>query len=90
VKSKGGVTVLYSDVVMNVKQAGLVMRLTGFVGGPKTPAIWKMVFVSDKPALKAHFERTSATPGLTGLVPCHGEIVRDGAAVALRTIAAGI
>jgi hypothetical protein len=90
VKSKGGTSLLYSDVVMNVKQAGFVMRLMGFVGGPKTPAVWRMFFIADKKALKAQFEQLAARPGLKALVPCHGDLVCEGAAQALQQVAAAL
>jgi hypothetical protein len=90
VKSKGGTSLLYSDVVMNVKSGALSMRLAGFIGGPKTPFIWRFMFVSDKKALKGHFEQLAAKPGLKAIVPCHGELVREGVGQVLQQLAAGL
>jgi hypothetical protein len=90
VRSPNGSSLLFSDVVMNVKSGGLMMRLAGFVGGPKCNAFFRWRFITDKPAVKAHLEKLAATPGLKTLVPCHGDVVREGAAQAMQQIAAGL
>jgi hypothetical protein len=90
VRSQSGTSLLFSDVVMNMKSGGLMMRMVGFIGGPKCTPFFKWRFVSDKPAMKAHLEKLAATPGLKTLVPCHGDVVREGAAQAMQQIAAGL
>jgi hypothetical protein len=90
VKSEASTTLLFSDVLMNVKQGNLGLRIAGFVGGPKTPFIWKFLFSDDKQALKSGLEWLAATPNLKALVPCHGEIVREGGGQVLTQLAAAL
>jgi hypothetical protein len=44
--------------------------------------------LKDKKALKSQIERWAALPGLTRLVPCHGDVVSRSAPEALRAAAA--
>jgi hypothetical protein len=92
VRSAGGqrASLLFCDAVQNMRTGNLLMRLLGFVGGPKCPALFKLLFANDKPALRAGFERMAATPGLVRLVPCHGAIFTDDAAGAMKRIAESV
>jgi hypothetical protein len=49
--------------------------LIGMGGGPKVIPSFKLLFVSDKTPLKAHFARLAAMPGHTRLVSCHGTVI---------------
>jgi hypothetical protein len=60
----------------------------GFAGHAKIVPVFRMMFLKDKPALKAHLESWAALPGLVRLVPCHGDLVATGAPEALRAAAA--
>jgi len=88
----GHVSLLVSDVVMNNPKTsiGLLPRLMGFAGGVKVVPVFKMMFIKDKPALRAQLERWAGTSGLTRLVPCHGDLVPAGAPEALRAVAATV
>jgi hypothetical protein len=89
VSSGGRVSLLVSDVIMNNRKEtiGFFPRLVGFAGGIKVPPVFRMMFLKDRPALKAQLERWAATPGLARLVPCHGDVVASGAPEAIRTAA---
>ena len=83
VQSAGGrVSLIFADAYMATPSAGLAfpMRVLGFGGGPKVTPIFKLLFLKDRGALKAHFERLAALPGLTHLIPCHGEVEFEGRA----------
>jgi hypothetical protein len=85
-------SVLVSDVLQNSprESLGLLPRLIGFSGGPKVVPVFKMMFLTDKPALKRQLAEWAEMPGLVRLVPCHGDSVTSGAAAALKAAAASI
>jgi hypothetical protein len=91
VTSAGGrVSLLVSDVIMNNQksQIGFLPRMMGFSGGVKIVPVFRMMFLKDKPALKAQLEGWAGVAGLVRLVPCHGALVPSGAPEALRAAAA--
>jgi hypothetical protein len=91
VTSGGGrVSLLFSDVIMNNPKdaVGFLPRLMGFSGSVKIVPVFRMMFLKDKKALKMQIERWAQLPGLTRLVPCHGDVLSNGAAEALRAAAA--
>jgi hypothetical protein len=91
VRSAGGkVTLLFADAFMAIPREGaaLPMRLLGFAGGPKVVPLFRMFFLKDKKALRAHFERLAVLPGLTHLIPCHGSVESADAAGTLKRVAA--
>ena len=92
VKSGGGarVSVLTSDALQNnpPEKLKLIFKLLGFGGGPKVVPLYRMLFTSDKVALKNEILRWASLPGLKRLVPFHGDIVENGVADALRAAAA--
>lgn len=90
VKSAGGASAVFSDAYMNILEGGFLMRLAGFVGPDKCPPMFRFRFIEDKAALKAFFEKLAATPGLTHLVPCHGEVRSTEAGPTLQRIAASL
>jgi hypothetical protein len=94
VRSAGGqrVTVLVSDAVQNNAKdsIGFFPRICGFAGGPKVVPLFKMLFTSDKAALKRQVSEWSELPGLVRVMFCHGDAIADGAATALKAAAAGI
>lgn len=88
-------TLFFSDAMMNVRHGrglrGFVFKLLGFTGDqPRVAAPWKTMFVSDKGALRAHYDRWAAVPGLVRLIPTHGDIVESDPVGALRGAAATI
>ena len=92
VKSGDRQSVLFCDAIQNnpPQKLNLVFRLLGFSGGPKTPPIFRMLFLEDKAAMRAAFERLAALPGLRRIVPCHGTVVEGGAVEALKAAAAAL
>jgi hypothetical protein len=83
----GRVTVHSADAFMNIPKGGgnFLLRLMGFSGGPKVVPVFKTMFVNDKAALRASYEKVIATPGVVRVIPCHGEMVEKDAVGALRT-----
>jgi hypothetical protein len=91
VRSAGGrVSLIFADAYMATPSEGtaLPLRLLGFAGGPKVAPIFKLLFVSDKRALKQHLSRLASTPGLAHLIPCHGLVESTDPAGTLQRAAA--
>jgi len=86
VRSGDRVTLVFADAYMANPSKGLPLplRLAGFGGGPRITPIFKLFYMKDKKALRAHFEKLVETPGLKHLVPCHGLIESNDAAGALK------
>jgi hypothetical protein len=84
------VSLLFNDAYQDATgyKLPLPMRMLGFGGGPKVVPVFKMLFTSDKAALKAHLDRLASLPGLERLVPCHGAIKSSDAAATLKQVAA--
>jgi len=69
------------DAILNLKHtsdfAGLFMRYIGrATGGPRVGPFFRWRYLKDKPALRAHLQRIARLPGLTTLVPSHGDVLR--------------
>ena len=93
VTSGGGrVSLLFSDVIMNNRKEsiGFFPRMVGFAGHVKIVPIFRMMFLKDKKALKGQIDRFAALPGLSRLVPCHGDVVSEGAPESLSAVARGL
>jgi hypothetical protein len=93
VKSGDGQSVLFCDALQNnpPEKLNLIFRLLGFAGsGPKTPPVFRMLFLEDKKAMRSEFQRLAALPGLRRIIPCHGDVVETGAAEALKAAAAAL
>ena len=90
VRSGGGrVSLLFGDAIQNSRKESLKLplRLMGFGGGPKVVPVFKMMFVKDKPRLKAQLTEWSELSGLARLVPTHGDILATDAGAALKSAA---
>jgi|SRR5579859_3725681 len=89
VRSGDRVSLLFADAYQDNTgyKLPLPLRMLGFGGGPKIVPIFKWLFTQDKAALKAHFDRLAALPGLERIVPCHGAIKRSDAAATLKQVA---
>lgn len=87
-------TLVVADVLMNNPNVpgvrGLFFRLAGFTPGPRVATVFRMMFVSDKAAVHAEYDRWIQTPGLVRLIPTHGAIVDRDPVGALRTAQATI
>jgi hypothetical protein len=92
VKSGDRQSVLFSDAIQNnpPEKLNFIFRLLGFSGGPKTPTVFRALFLEDRAAMRAAFERFAALPGLKRIVPCHGTVVEGGASEALKAAAAAL
>jgi hypothetical protein len=92
VKSGVNRSVLFSDAIQNnpPEKLNFIFRLLGITGGPKTPTVFRILFLEDKAAMRAAFDRFAALPGLKRIVPCHGTVVENGAAEALKAAAAAL
>jgi hypothetical protein len=91
VRSGDRLSLVFCDAIQNHGEDGpLLTRLLGFRGGPRVVPIFRLLFTSDRAALKAHLLRLADLPGLTRLIPCHGAIVDHDAPAALRAAALGL
>ena len=91
VRSGDRLSLVFCDALQNHGEDGpLLTRLLGFRGGPRVVPIFKLLFTSDRAALKAHLLRLAGLPGLTRLIPCHGALIERDAPAVLRQVAAGL
>ena len=94
VKSGGGarVSILTSDVLQNnpPEKLNFLFKLLGFGGGPKVVPLYRLLFTSDKAALKQALLKWADMPGLKRLVPFHGSVVENDAVGAIRKAAASL
>ena len=91
VRSGGRVSLVFSDAIqVHGDGLSLFFRLLGFRGDARVVPLFRLLFTSDRAALKAHLVRLAETPGLARLVPCHGAVVEQDAAGALRRAAAAL
>jgi len=91
VRSGDRLSLVFCDALQNHGEDGpLLARLLGFRGGPRVVPIFKLLFTSDRSALKAHLLKLAGLPGLARLIPCHGAIVDRDAPAVLRSVAAGL
>ena len=89
VKSGPRLNLLFADVIQNnPPETALLFRILGFAGGPKVVPAYRMLFLKDRSAVRAYFERCAALPGLARLIPFHGTIVEKDVSDALRSVAA--
>jgi len=90
VRRDGRTTLVLNDVISNVRHpkglgANIMARLFGFgVHGPRMAREVKWLFVKDKKALAARLRGWAAMPGLVRIIPSHGEIIDQPAAVLKR------
>jgi hypothetical protein len=93
VRSQGGTTLVFNDVLMNMKKlpgfSGFMMGCFGFTGPkPKVSGPSRMFVVKDKKALRGELERRATTPNLTRVEVSHGDAITGDPAGALRNAAA--
>lgn len=93
VRSADGVTVVLNDAIFNMdrKRDPLGFFFTTILGsapGPRVSRLAKLLFIKDKQALRADFERLAKTPDLQRLVVAHEKVASGpSAAEALRKAA---
>lgn len=93
VRRPKGASLVVADLVTNAPHApgfgGLLMRLVGFTGPqPTLPPPVRMRVGRDLKKVKALLESLAATPGLSRLVPSHGDVSEHDVPSALRRVAA--
>ena len=79
VQSADGVSVVLNDCLFNMDRKrdplGFIFTtLFGSAPGPRVSRLAKLVFIKDKSALRADFERYAALPNLTRLVVAHEKV----------------
>jgi len=79
VRSADGVSVVLNDCLFNMdtKRDPLGWFFTTVLGsapGPRVSRLAKLVFIKDKRALRADFERLAELPGLTRLIVAHEKV----------------
>lgn len=87
-----GKTLLVADLLTNAPHvrgvAGLMMRLVGFTGPvPKLPAPVRKRVGRDLAAVSVLMNELAVLPGLSRIVPSHGDIIETNGAEVLRAIA---
>jgi hypothetical protein len=91
VRSGDRVSLVFSDCIQaHGDSQPAFFRLLGFKGGPRVVPLFRLLFMSDRAALKAYLEKLAGTPGLARLIPCHGFIEERDPAGALRVAAAAL
>lgn len=84
------VTLVFGDAIMNQPHLptfeGTVYRWMGCTGGPRVHSLWR--WTGNKRLLRAHLERLAAIPGLTRIIPGHGDVIEHAAAETFAEIAA--
>ena len=90
VRRDGRTTLVLNDVISNVRHpkgvgANIMARLFGFgVHGARMAREVKWLFVKDRKALAAQLREWAAMPDLVRIIPSHGEIIDQPAAVLSR------
>lgn len=79
VRSADGQTLVLNDAMFNMdrKRDPLGFFFTTLLGsapGPRVSRLAKLVFIKDKPALRADFERYAELPDLTRLIVAHEKV----------------
>lgn len=79
VQSSDGTSVVLNDCLFNMDRKRDVLgylftTVFGSAPGPRVSRLAKLVFIKDKPALRADFERLAALPGLTRVIVAHEKV----------------
>jgi hypothetical protein len=87
VRSEDGLTVVLTDAVFNMdrKRDVLGFLFTSVLGsapGPRVSRLAKLMFIKDKPALRADLERLANLPGLVRLIVAHEKVAHGAEASA--------
>jgi hypothetical protein len=93
--SDGRASLVTGDVVTNAPHgpgfSGFMLRVVGFTGpAPRLPPPVRLRVMRNRAAVRQLLERLAQVPRLERIVPSHGEIFRDDAGAALRTIASSL
>lgn len=93
VTDPAGLTLVLNDVIANIRDphgfGGWLLKLMGFAGDePHVPAPVKAAMVKNKAELAAQLRRWADAPSLRRIIVSHGDIIDQGPAAVLRTLAA--
>lgn len=84
VKSGGQSALVFNDALLNMAPTG---GFSGFAMAPtgllSVPRFMRWVMMTDGAALKSHLQELAASPGLSYVVPGHGDVIATDAAAAL-------
>lgn len=88
----GEVTLVFNDALMNLPDRlpgfkGWLTKVMGSTGGLKVTGIARRFIVKDAGAYAGHLRRLAEISGLRRIVVSHGDLILDGAAAALRSVA---
>jgi hypothetical protein len=92
VRSRDGTTLVVNDIIGNIRDAhglsGWLLRRMGFAGDrPQVPAIARLAWVKDKPALARQLARWSAIEPLRRILPSHGSPIEGDVNATLMRLA---
>ncbi len=91
VRSADGVTLVFNDAIFNMEHQkgihGLVFRVLGSTGGPRTSRLFKLLVLKDKRAFKEHLLRLSEIPKLKRIIVSHGAPITDAPSEVLKQVA---
>lgn len=96
VRRQGRATLVVNDIVANVRHpqglgAHIMARLMGFgVKRARMPWVGRRLFVDDAPALAAALREWAAEPGLSRVIPSHGDVISADPQGALLRIASDL
>jgi hypothetical protein len=89
VTSDDGKTLVFCDVILNVKARNVMMEMMlGPTGRVSVPRAMRWFGISDKKAFAAHVERMASIPELRRVLFGHGASVKQGAPEELRRVVA--
>lgn len=88
VRSSDGTSLVFADVLQNHNpdKTPAPFRWLGFTGLKVTP-LFKLVFLQDPAVLKSQLFDWANIPGLSRLIPSHGDVVTDDIPARLREVA---
>jgi hypothetical protein len=93
-RADGRITLIFGDALFNVQRLagtlGIVLNLIGSIGGPRVTPLAKLIVVSDRKLLASQLPELAAIPGLTRLIPGHGDNLEGEPAATLRRVADAI
>ncbi len=86
VRSDGRTSLVFNDTLLNIPKRGGPL---GFMMGPtgllSVPRFARWMLMKSGPELKAHLAELCASPGLSHVVPGHGDVIQTDAAGALTS-----
>jgi len=86
VRSPGGTTLVFNDVVMNMpKVGGMIGFMLAPTGRPAVPRIFRWFFIKDRPAFTAHITKLADRSDLRRVIVSHGAMLTDKPGDQLRT-----